>query len=359
MARAQPPEDIRPELMQRAIVGSTRVAAKAASKGAVTAARRTRSLSQWLYDKLFGRGRELPLQADGMAVALAALLGVMVYLAAIGLAATVILGQFASGWEAGRSGEFTVEVRPLSLPSVAQDAAPATTGGTPSLSARVGAALSTLRATPGVQRATPLGDAEMKDLLTPWLGPDLNLSELPLPVLITVQLDPNAPAGTLEGIADKLPRAIPGVRVDDHNAWLAELRHFVGMLGALSWAVIFLLAGAGALTVVLVTRITLLAHRDTVEILHVIGATDRHIAWQFQTFIARIAAVGSGTGASLALVTLLVAKGYAGALSTPLLPDAGLHWWFFLLLLALTLPTVGLATMVARVAALWWVRRLP
>ena len=110
---------------------------------------------------------------------------------------------------------------------------------------------------------------------------------------------------------------------------------------------------------ILVTRISLLAHRDVVEILHVIGATDRHIAWQFQTFIARIAAVGSGSGALLALLTVVIAQGFATALSTPLLPGAGLDWWFYVIIALLPGPTILLATLVARVAALWWVRKLP
>ena len=76
--------------------------AEAARQAGRQAALRTRTFSQWVYDKLFGRGRELPLQADGIAIALAALLGVMVYLAALGLAASFILGQFAGNWETGR-----------------------------------------------------------------------------------------------------------------------------------------------------------------------------------------------------------------------------------------------------------------
>lgn len=341
------------DLMQRTMVEGGRKAAQQA----VRAGSGARTLSQWLYEKLFGRGRELPLQADGIAIALAALLGVMVYLAALGLAASFILGQFASAWESGRRGEFTVEIRPMGLSSTTQGAGAAQ--GMPSMSARVGAALQTLRMTPGIARATPMGESEMRDLLTPWLGPDINFQELPLPVLITVQLAPDAPAGTVTMLADKMPRAIPGLRVDDHGAWLAELRHFVSMLAVVAYAVIALLAGAAALTVILVTRISLLAHRDVVEILHVIGATDRHIAWQFQTFIARIAMVGSGAGALFALLTVLIAKAFATALSTPLLPEAGLGWWFFLVIILLPGITTLLATIVARVAALWWVHKLP
>ncbi len=343
------------DLMQKTVLESGRRAMTASR----TAGKQARTLSQWLYDKLFGRGRELPLQADGIAIALAALLGVMVYLAALGLAASFILGQFASAWESGRRGEFTVEIRPMGLPTTQAGGNAAAAQGMPSMSARVGAALQTLRMTPGIARATPMGETEMRTLLTPWLGPDINFQELPLPVLITVQLAADAPAGTVESLADKMPRAIPGLRVDDHGAWLAELRHFVSMLAIVAWAVIALLAGAASLTVILVTRISLLAHRDVVEILHVVGATDRHIAWQFQTFIARIAAVGSGAGALLALLTVLIAKAFATALSTPLLPEAGLGWWFFLVIILLPGITTGLATVVARVAAMWWVHKLP
>ena len=122
---------------------------------------------------------------------------------------------------------------------------------------------------------------------------------------------------------------------------------------------ILLLAFAAILTVVLVTRISLLAHRDVVEILHVMGATDRHIAWQFQTFVARIAVVGAAGGAILAFITVLIAQVFGMALTAPLLPAAALPWWFFALILMLPLPAVLLAVMVARRSVLWWVRALP
>ena len=319
--------------------------------------RRAKTFSQRLYDWLFGRGRELPLQADGIAIALAALLGIMVYLAALGLSAGTVLGDLAATWEQARAGELTVEVRPLD---------PRVAAGAPSMNARVGASLAALKAIPGVVRATPLGEDEMRRLLSPWLGEDMNFQDLPLPVLITVEVQPTSgPAGdqsqadVVDAISTRLTKSIPGLRIDDHGAWLKELRRFVDILQLVAIAIIALLGLAASLTVILVTRVSLLAHRDVVDILHVMGATDRHIAWQFQTFVARIAAVGSAGGAIFAFLTVLVAQLCGMALTAPLLPAVALPWWFFVMILILPLPVVLLAAMVARSAVLWWVRQLP
>lgn len=305
------------------------------------------TFGQRVYEWLFGRGRELPLQADGIAIALAALLGVMVYLAALGLASSGVLHGLAQRWEYARAGEFTVEVRPL----------PASTG-VPSLTARVAATLQLLRAADGVAQATPLGEDEMRRLLTPWLGENVNFQDLPLPVLITVEVKPGQ-AKIIPDLGARLVKSIPGTKVDDHGEWLKQLKHFVDILQVVTLSIILLLAFAATLTVVLVTRISLLAHRDVVDILHIIGATDRHIAWQFQTFVARIAVVGSAGGAILAFVTVLVAQLFGLALSAPLLPDTALPWWFFGVILLLPLPTILLAVLVARRSVLWWVRALP
>lgn len=317
------------------------------------AGRHAKTFSQRLYDWLFGRGRELPLQADGIAIALAALLGIMVYLAALGLSAGTVLGDLAATWEQARAGELTVEVRPLD---------PRVAAGAPSMNARVGASLSALKAIPGVARATPLGEDEMRRLLTPWLGEDMNFQDLPLPVLITVQVEPpsgQSASDVIQNITTRLTKSIPGLRIDDHGTWLKELRRFVDVLQIVAIAIIALLGLAASLTVILVTRVSLLAHRDVVDILHVMGATDRHIAWQFQTFVARIAAVGSAGGAIFAFFTVLAAQLFGMALTAPLLPAVGLPWWFFALILALPFPVVLLAVAVARSSVLWWVRQLP
>ncbi|MGE3770959.1 MAG: cell division protein FtsX [Bdellovibrionales bacterium] len=302
---------------------------------------------QRIYRWLFGRGRELPLAADGTALALCALLAVMVFLAALGLTGSRVLSTLTDSWSHSHTGEFTVEVRPL---------APADGAQPPSLSSRVAAVLDVLRATPGITHAAPLGESEMRRLLAPWLGEDINFQDLPLPVLINASVKPEAVADLPE-LADRLQRAIPGVKLDDNGAWLKDMEGFVDTLNFTSQLIVLLLGLAAVLTVILVTRVGLLAHRDIVDILHIMGAQDSYLAWQFQTFVARIAFLGSICGALLGVVAIASITGIGTALSLPLLPQVHIGWIDYALILLLPLPAILMAVVVARLSVLLWVRQ--
>lgn len=300
------------------------------------------------YQWLFGRGQELPLQADGTAVALCALLAVMVFLAALGLTGSSTLTALTETWSHSHTGEFTVEIRPL----------PASNDGvaTPSLTVRVASVMEVLNNTPGVTGATPLSEGEMRRLLGPWLGEDINFQDLPLPVLINATVAQSS-IENLATLAARLESTIPGVKVDDNGAWLDAMKQFVDTLTFIARLIVVLLGSAAALTVVLVTRVGLLAHRDIVDILHIMGAPDRHLAWQFQTFVARIAFIGSVVGVIMAVLALVLITAFGAALQLPLLPQITIDWVDYAKVILLPLPAVLMAVIVARTSVLLWVRQ--
>lgn len=304
-----------------------------------------------MYNWLFGRGYELPLQADGTAVALCALLAVMVFLAALGLTGSSTLTMLTSSWAHSNTGEFTVEVRPVNANSPTASGA-----AVPSLTVRVASVMEILEATPGISNPAPLSEGEMRRLLGPWLGEDINFQDLPLPVLINATVAPDAIDG-LPALAQRLEESIPGVKVDDHGAWLDSMRGFVDTLTFVARLIVVLLGSAAALTVVLVTRVGLLAHRDIVDILHIMGAPDRHLAWQFQTFVARIAFIGSVVGVIMAVLAVVLITAFGQALSLPLLPQISITWADYAKILLLPLPAVLMAVAVARTSVLLWVRQ--
>lgn len=300
------------------------------------------------YQWLFGRGQELPLQADGTAVALCALLAVMVFLASLGLTGSSALTALTQTWAHSHTGEFTIEVRPLSAKETGE--------AVPSLTVRVASVLEVLKNTPGIANATPLSEGEMRRLLGPWLGEDVNFQDLPLPVLINATVAQNA----IENVADmaaRLESTIPGVKVDDNGAWLDAMKKFVDTLTFIARLIVVLLGTAAALTVVLVTRVGLLAHRDIVDILHIMGAPDRYLAWQFQTFVARIALIGSVVGVTMAVLAVMLITAFGQALDLPLLPQINVTWVDYAKIVLLPLPAVFMAVVVARLSVLLWVRQ--
>ena len=83
------------------------------------------------------------------------------------------------------------------------------------------AALNVLRTTPGVRSVRMVDLAEQEKLLEPWLGPDIPVESLPLPLLIEVATDRDRL--NPESLALRLEAEAPGAVFDDHAAWRQPL----------------------------------------------------------------------------------------------------------------------------------------
>ena len=213
------------------------------------------------------------------------------------------------------------------------------------------AALAVLERQPGVEAARRVGGDEMASLLEPWLGPGGLEGDLPIPAMIEVDLSPAAYA-RLESLRAALVDVAPSARLDDNAQWLAPL---AGLIGALRWlaaALVLMMIGATAATVVLAARASLDTHRNTIEVLHLMGATDVQVARLFQRRIALDALFGGVVGLIAASLVLLVIGNRVGALGSDLLGSADLPVLSWAILVALPVFGVLLAMIVARATIL-------
>lgn len=215
------------------------------------------------------------------------------------------------------------------------------------------AVLAAIRGLPGVTRVREADRAHLAELLKPWLG-DAGLDpDLPMPAMIDVDMA----GGDMAAVERAARRIAPGARVDRHAQWLSPVRSFLTTMTALAAALMLLIAAATAAVVLLAARSGLDTHRDTIEVLHMLGSTDIQVARLFQRRIAFDTLIGGlgGTAAALALVWLLQSR--MAALGSEMLGDVALQPrdWFLLLLLPLGFAL--LATVAARLAVLAALRR--
>ena len=224
---------------------------------------------------------------------------------------------------------------------------------------QAGAAVKALSALPGVRSATRMGDAEMTALLEPWLGAEGMGRDLPLPALIDVAMNADgADADHAPAMAAALRRIAPDARVDDHARSLAPL---TGLIGALKWlalALVLLMAAATASAVVLAARSALNTHRPTIDVMHLLGATDVQIARLFQRRIALDALFGGLLGFALGLGVLWLIGRQIGALGSELLGTAALPVGSWLMLAALPVAGTLLAMLTARLTVIAALRRI-
>ena len=213
------------------------------------------------------------------------------------------------------------------------------------------AAVAAVRPLPGVIDVRQVPQEEIQDLLEPWIGAGGLEGDLPVPALIDVDLTAEGRAG-LDRMRAVIAAVAPAARVDDNAQWLAPLASLIGALKWLAAGLVILMVGATAATVVLAARAALDTHRGTIEILHLMGATDVQVARLFQRRIALDALFGGLVGFILAGMVLIAIGRRVSALGSELLGSAAIPPLGWAVLLSLPAFGVILAMLVARLTIL-------
>jgi cell division transport system permease protein len=279
------------------------------------------------------------------------LVAAMAFLAALAFAGAIATATLAGRWQAGAAAEVTIQV-PM-------PAEPAATGG----HTRLQAVLAVLRAEPGILSATPMSAADLSGLLQPWLGPAGSTLALPLPAVISVQLDPGA--GWPADLQARLLAVAPDTDMESADVWAQRLSALARSLQACAGVALLVVVAVAVAVVAVATRAGLSARRESIEIVHGLGATDAYIAGRFARRAMRLAAAGGAGGAIAALPVLL----WLAYLAAPFTQGAGtageppplfalpLALWLALPALPIATAAIGFVTAEGTVRA--WLRRLP
>ena len=217
--------------------------------------------------------------------------------------------------------------------------------------AQAAAAAEVLSGRPGVTAVRPVPQEEVEALLEPWIGAGGLQSDIPIPALVDVDLTPEGRA-RLDELRRLVGEVAPAARVDDNAQWLAPLASLIGALKWLAAGLVLLMVGATAATVVLAARAALDTHRPTIEILHLMGATDFQVARLFQRRIALDALFGGLVGFIIASAVLIGLADRVSALGSELLGSATVPPEGWAVLVALPAFGVLLAMFVARLTIL-------
>lgn len=222
--------------------------------------------------------------------------------------------------------------------------------------AEAGRLAARLRALPGVAQARPVSEAEVASLLEPWLGPDLAEADLPLPGLIDVALAPDAEP---EQVAAAISRLSPRAVVESHAAALKPLTDLADALALLALALVGLMAAATAAVVALAARAALDTHRQTIDLMHLIGAEDAQIARLFQRRFALDALLGGLIGLAAGIAMLLAVGDRMARVGSELLGAAEVGAGGWLAIVLLPAGATALAMVTARLTVLRALERSP
>ncbi|MEN2978665.1 hypothetical protein P7L78_25695 [Tistrella bauzanensis] len=215
-----------------------------------------------------------------------------------------------------------------------------------------------LEAEPLIREIRPVPRAEAQALVAPWVGAELAAGDLPLPTLVDLRLAPAQP-GEMAALTERVAQTVDGARLEQPGDWVERLARIgrAVQAGAVGLGVLFALAAA--LAVVFAVKTALAIHRDTIDILHVMGAPDDYVARQFAMQGLRVGLIGGAAGS---IVAALLVTGAGAALpetTAPLLPrlDPGPIGWGGLVLVTPVLAVA--AALVARVTVIRRLRAMP
>lgn len=246
--------------------------------------------------------------ADITGATLVLVVAAMSYLACLALGAMLTVTRSAADWTSQLEGSLTIQVKPQNDIT---------------LEDQVSAALAVLDGTNGIDEASALDAEEVRALLDPWLGESRDSEDLPLPSLIDVQLSADADID-MARLAERLAAAAPGIELDTHRQWLAELLSTARSATWLSIAILILIGSTTVAIVVFATRASLAANHETVEVLHLVGAQDQFVASEVQRHFLQLGLRGGAIGLGAAVVSFLVITWLGSDGGAFLLPVPGL-----------------------------------
>ncbi|MBV8792347.1 MAG: ABC transporter permease, partial [Pseudolabrys sp.] len=189
----------------------------------------------------------------------------MTFLAAMTTGAVTLVSEAASGWQTDVAREVSIQIKPATGRDV---------------DAGVDKAVALAKAARGVSDVRAMTREESANLLEPWLGSGLTMTDLPVPRMVVVKLGNDT--ADLDGLRSALAREVPGATLDDHRGWISRMRTMANSAVAIGVIVLILMIAATMLSVSFATRGAMAANRSVIEVLHFVGAKNSYIATHFQ-----------------------------------------------------------------------------
>jgi cell division transport system permease protein len=222
--------------------------------------------------------------------ALAAVVAIMTFLAAVTSGGVAMVIGSANDWQAEVSREMTIQVRPIPGRNIDAD---------------VTRAQALASSASGVAEARAYSRDESNRLLEPWLGSGLSLEDLPVPRIIAIKIARGATVDT-STLRRSLAQDVASASLDDHRSGISRMRGVAKAAIAGGMGVFGLVLAATVLSVAFATRGAMASNRGIVEVLHFVGAKEAYIATQFQRHFLGLGLKGGALGGVAAILSLIL-----------------------------------------------------
>ncbi len=270
--------------------------------------------------------------------ALSVVVAGMCYLACLALGGALMTSDASRAWTRDLDRALTIQVVPRAGVDV---------------DAETAAVIALLEAEPAIARVEALPQSASAALIEPWLGNADALAGLPIPRLINADMADDADID-IDTLKARLLAAAPNATLDTHARWRDELAGAATVVELVGLGILTLVAITTAAIVVFATRSALAANRDTVEVLHLIGARDTYIAGEVQHrfLMTGLKAGLAGWAAAACTFLLFSLSANDGTGMVSLLPQLQMPWAHYAILLLVPATATALTAVAARMTVI-------
>ncbi|PCJ00203.1 MAG: permease [Alphaproteobacteria bacterium] len=289
-----------------------------------------------MLENLGFRDYDLPLAQSEDSRFLVLLIALMSFLSVLACSGTFALNDMAARWSSGLENKVTIEIAVetkdghlLSNKTVRKETKKLAKG---------------LKNNPMIKSLAVLSNAEIQELISPWIGDSLTLNDIPLPGLIAIELR-NTNQKSLNTLKSDMLKLSKYARLETHHEWLGDLINFTRTLKNLSLFITLIIASVTIIAITAGIRTRLAIHQKEVCLLHAMGATDHYIARQFQRHAMILSLKGGLVGTVFGLVTTAIIIFLSSHSGTTLIPtikisSAGLALLCLIPIIASTIATI-------------------
>ena len=243
------------------------------------------------------------------------------YLFVIVLAMFMAINSMANNWEKDIMGSITVQITPVEDENKHIDK--------DKTQEEINKVLQFMENVSGVKQVSILDNATIEKLMTPWLGNKVDITALPIPHLLDVQVKDNADINYDE-VTRGLHKITENASIDNHRLWLNKLIKFANSLKTLALSVLLMVGIIGSFSIYYSARTSLGINIASIEILHIIGAQDEYIAKQYAKIYGKIGFFAGIIGLMIAVPCIILIGRYGMSTGSGLLNGAQLSTlnWF-------------------------------
>ncbi|MCF8474664.1 MAG: hypothetical protein K9G26_08210 [Emcibacter sp.] len=257
-------------------------------------------------------------------------MAVMVYLSALALMGGMVLHKGFGAWTDTLSNKLTVQI---------------TEDDPEKRAAQVNEVTALLKATPGIVEVRRLDDQEIAQLLEPWLGAGNVTNDLPIPDILDVTMSQSLKVN-LNAVQSMVAQISDNIHLDDHQQWLGRFLRLMDTVEYTALGILFLVVLATVCIVIFGTKASMAENRETIAIMHHLGAQDAMIARAYQDRFMKYGLKGGAFGLLLTYITLIsliyLSRDLAAGLVT--IPEMPLQEGFILLIVPFFAALISMVT---------------